>query len=41
MEKNLKLIAVSTEKMEIYNCRLGGNGVAIAISKLNPAQSNR
>ena len=39
MEKNLKLIGVSTEKMEIYNCRLGGNGIAIA--KLNPVQSNK
>ena len=39
MEKNLKLIAVSTEKMEIYNCRLERNGIAIA--KLNPVQSNK
>ena len=41
MEKNLKLIAVSTEKMEIYSCRLGGNGIAINIAKLNPVQSNK
>jgi hypothetical protein len=39
MEKSLKSIAVSTEKMEIYRCRLGGNGIAIA--KLNPDQSNK
>ena len=41
MEKNLKLIAVSTEKMEIYSCRLGGNGIVITVAKLNPFQSNK